>query len=42
MSSAGIFQLISNDGKADKMIMATDLLEMRIKAIRDQNTEIVI
>jgi hypothetical protein len=27
MSSGAVFQLISNDGKADKMILATDLLE---------------
>jgi hypothetical protein len=34
--------LISNDGKADKMIMATDLLELRIKEIREENTERVL
>lgn len=34
MSSGAVFQLISNDGKADKMILATDLLEQRINSIR--------
>lgn len=33
MSSGGIFQLIANDGKADRMIMATELLNSRIKDI---------
>jgi len=33
MSSGGVFTLIANDGKADKMIMATDLLNQRIKDI---------
>ncbi len=33
MSSAGVFKLIANDGKADRMIMATDLLSGRIKEI---------
>ncbi len=33
MSSAGVFKLIANDGKADKMIMATELLNQRIKDI---------
>lgn len=31
MSSAGIFRLIANDGKADRMIMATELLNARIR-----------
>lgn len=33
MSSGGIFQIITNDGKADKMIMAQQLLQMRIQDI---------
>jgi hypothetical protein len=31
--SGGVFTLIANDGKADKMIMATELLNTRIKDI---------
>lgn len=33
MAAGGVFKLIANDGKADKMIMATDLLNQRIKDI---------
>lgn len=33
MSTAGVFQLISNDGKSDRMILATKLLNERIKEI---------
>jgi len=33
MSAGGIFKIIANDGKADKMIMATELLNQRIKDI---------
>jgi hypothetical protein len=33
MSAAGVFRLIANDGKADRMIMATELLNQRIKDI---------
>jgi hypothetical protein len=33
MSAGGVFKLIANDGKADRMIMATDLLNQRIKEI---------
>lgn len=33
MSTAGVFKLIANDGKADRMIMATELLNNRIKDI---------
>lgn len=33
MSTAGVFKLIANDGKADKMIMATDLLKRRLNDI---------
>ena len=31
MSTGAVFQIIANDGKADKMIMATDLLRQRIE-----------
>ncbi|MCK9609195.1 MAG: hypothetical protein M0R33_22395 [Methylomonas sp.] len=33
MATGGVFQLIANDGKADKMLMATDLLNERIKQL---------
>ena len=33
MSAGAVFKLIANDGKADRMIMATDLLNERIKDI---------
>lgn len=33
MSSGGVFKLICNDGKADRMIMATSLLNQRISDI---------
>lgn len=33
MSTGGLFNIIANDGKADRMIMASDLLKMRIKNI---------
>jgi hypothetical protein len=33
MSSGGTFKLIANDGKADRMIMATELINQRIKDI---------
>lgn len=33
MAAAGVFKLIANDGKADRMIMATKLLNQRIKDI---------
>lgn len=33
MSAGGVFKLITNDGKADRMIMATELLNLRIKAV---------
>jgi hypothetical protein len=34
MANGGLFQLISNDGKQDKMLMATDFLTDRLKKIR--------
>lgn len=33
MSAGGVFKLIANDGKADRMIMATELINQRIKDI---------
>jgi hypothetical protein len=33
MSAGGVFKLIANDGKADRMIMATELLNQRIRDI---------
>ncbi len=33
MSAGGVFKLIANDGKADRMIMATELLNQRIEDI---------
>jgi Large eukaryotic DNA virus major capsid protein len=33
MSAGGVFKLIANDGKADRMLMATELLNQRIKDI---------
>jgi hypothetical protein len=36
MSTGGIFTIITNDGKQDRMLMATALLEKRLKAIREQ------
>lgn len=33
MSAGAVFKLIANDGKADRMIMATELLNQRIKDI---------
>lgn len=31
MSAGAVFKLIANDGKADRMIMATELINQRIK-----------
>src|SRR5579872_6962692 len=33
MATGAIFNIIANDGKADRMIMASDLLKMRIRNI---------
>ncbi len=33
MSAGGVFKLIANDGKADRLIMATELLNQRLKDI---------
>jgi hypothetical protein len=33
MATGGVFQLISNDGKQDRMIMATEMLRNRLQAI---------
>jgi hypothetical protein len=34
MATGGIFTLISNDGKQDKMLMASDLLRNRLDLIQ--------
>ena len=34
MATAGIFTLITNDGKQDRMLMATELLKRRLKSIK--------
>lgn len=34
MSTGAVFLIIANDGKADKMIMATDLLRQRIEQVK--------
>lgn len=34
MSTGGVFQLITNDGKQDRMLMATQMLRNRLEAIR--------
>lgn len=36
MSTGGIFTLITNDGKQDRMLMATELLNRRLAAIKQQ------
>jgi hypothetical protein len=38
MATGGIFQLITNDGKQDRMLMATGLLNMRLKNIERQRS----
>ena len=43
MATGGIFQLITNDGKQDRMLMATALLNKRlldIEQIRSRNPKI--
>lgn len=39
MSAGGVFTLIANDGKADRMVMATELLNQRIKDIMCQRAQ---
>ncbi len=39
MSAGGVFKLLANDGKADKMIMATALLNERLRDIACQRAE---
>ena len=34
MSAGAVFKLIANDGKADRMIMATELLSQRIETVK--------
>lgn len=37
MATGGVFTLITNDGKQDKLLQATDLLNSRIASIKAQN-----
>lgn len=39
MSAGAVFNIITNDGKIDKMILATDLLELVMSEIKKRNTE---
>lgn len=39
MSTGGIFTLITNDGKQDRMLMASDLLSNRLHTIRQKRVE---
>ena len=39
MSAGGVFKLIANDGKADRMILASELLNSRIKEIMCQRAD---
>lgn len=39
MATAGIFTLITNDGKQDRMLMATELLKRRLKSIKQARAE---
>lgn len=34
MATGGVFQLITNDGKQDRMLMATQMLRNRLEAVR--------
>lgn len=34
MATGGVFQLITNDGKQDRMLMATQMLRNRLDAVR--------
>ncbi len=34
MATGGVFQLITNDGKQDRMLMATQMLKSRLDQIR--------
>lgn len=39
MATGGIFQLITNDGKQDKMLMASDVLKARLDAVRQARAQ---
>lgn len=39
MATAGIFTLITNDGKQDRMLMATELLKRRLRSIKQARAE---
>jgi hypothetical protein len=34
MATGGVFQLITNDGKQDRMLMATQMLRNRLEAVQ--------
>jgi hypothetical protein len=38
MSTGGVFTLLTNDGKQDRMLMATDLLRKRLEQVRNERT----
>lgn len=38
MATGGIFQLITNDGKQDRMLMASHLLKKRLSMIEDSSS----
>ena len=42
MSSGGVFTIITNDGKQDKMLLATDLLEQRMNEIKQKNVQRIL
>ena len=38
MATGGIFTIITNDGKQDRMLMATELLSERLRNIQEERT----
>ena len=38
MATGGVFQIITNDGKQDRMLMATQMLANRLAAITAKRT----
>ncbi len=41
MATGGIFTLITNDGRQDRMLMATALLNQRLDIVRDTRSRMV-
>ena len=35
MSAGGVFQITTNEGKSDKMLMASELLSKRVRDIKE-------